>query len=136
VIGHDAWVRDLSKQQRARRASAWLSVAAAGVTGLILVWAILSNSDHTQGWLIWVLTIGIPPIALSLVAAAQYRRGQSAGAGAAAASVYWVLLVIYNVRAGQLYFFGALLQTAAWFLSRPRRPVRSVDECAMVSEHD
>ena len=125
---------DISKQQRARRASAWLSLAAAGVTGLILLWAILRNSDHTQGWLTWILTIGLPPIALSLVAAAQYRRGQ--GAGAAAPAVYWILLVIYNVRAGELYFFGALLQTGAWFLSRPRRSEQPVDERVAVSKHD
>jgi len=109
-----------TKQRRTRRISARLSLAAATVTALILVWAILRNSDSTSGWLVWILTIGVPPIVVSLFAGAQYRWTNGTGAGAAAAAVYWVLLIIYSVRAADLYLFGALLQTSAWFIGRPR----------------
>jgi hypothetical protein len=121
-------VSDLPKEARARRRSAWLSLAAAGVTALILVVAALTNSDATRGWLFWLLWIGVPPIALSLIAAAQYGRGHFTGAGAAAAAVYWILFIVYSVRAAPLYLIGALLQTTAWFLSRPRRPARNLRE--------
>jgi hypothetical protein len=117
-----------------RRRSAWLSLSASGITALILVWAILRNADHTSSWLLWILMIGAPPIVLSLIAAAQYRRAHGTGAGAAAAAVYWVLLLVYNVRAADLYMLGALLQTGAWFLSRPRRSVGSSDKPAAVYE--
>jgi hypothetical protein len=129
-------MRDLAKQQGARRMSARLSLAAAGVTGLVLLWAILANSDQSQGWLRWILSIGLPPIVLSLVAALQYQRGQSWSAGAAAAAVYWVLLVVLNVEGAGLYVLGALLQTAAWFLSRPRRSDQTVDQYVVAAEPD
>jgi hypothetical protein len=129
-------VRNLTRQRRARRASASLSLAAASVTALILVWGILRESDPTRGWLLWVLTIGVPPIVLSLIAGAQYRRGNSTGAGAAAAAVYWILLIIYNIRAADLYLLGALLQTAAWFLSRPGRTGPAAEDQAPASAND
>jgi hypothetical protein len=132
-IGHHACVRGSTKSQRRRSVSAWLSVAAAGITALILVWAILRNPDHSTSWLRWVVMIGVPPIVLSVIAAVQYRRGHSTGAGAAAAAVYCVLLLIYNVRAADLYIIGALLQTGAWFVSRPRRSGHGADEPATVS---
>jgi hypothetical protein len=127
-VGHNAHVADSTSDPGARRGSALLSLAAAGVTGAILAWATLRNSDSTSAWLFWILSIGVPPIVLSLVAAAQYRRGHSTGAGAAAAAVYLVFLLVYNLRAADLFFIGALLQSAAWFRSRPRRPARVVDE--------
>ena len=101
----------------------------------MLVWAILRNADHTSAWLRWVLTIGVPPIVVSLVAGVQYRRGRSTGAGAASAAVYWILLVMYNVRAADLYMFGALLQTGAWFVSRPRQSEQASDHPAAVADH-
>jgi hypothetical protein len=129
-------VRDLTKQRRARRVSARLSLAAATATALILVWATLRNSDSTRGWLLWIVAIGLPPIVLSLIAAVQYRRSSSTGAGAAAAAVYWVLLIIYNVRAADLYLLGALLQTAAWFIGRPRHSPTTTDERFPASARD
>ena len=125
----------LPKQSSARRTSARLSLAATGVTTLILVWAVLRNSDASSWWLFWTLSIGVPPIALSLLAAGQYRRGRNTGAGAAAAAVYWVLLIVYNFRAADLFLIGALLQTTAWFHSRPRRSAQVVGEGVIESEH-
>ena len=104
-----------------RTRSTWLSALAAFVTAVVLVWAMLRVDSSTSGyWFVWIATIGIPPIVLSIAAAVQYRWGESTGAGAAAAALYWVFLVVFNVRAIDLFFFGALLQTAAWFISRPR----------------
>jgi hypothetical protein len=97
--------------------------------------AALTNSDATRWWFFWILSIGAPPIALSLLAAAQYQRGHHTGAGAAAAAVYWVLLITYNIRAAALYLIGALLQTTAWFLSRPRRSARAAGERISEPEH-
>ncbi len=135
-IGQAEQVSDLPKRERSRKLSTWLSLAAAGTTVLILLFAILRNSDRTHAWLIWTMTIGLPPIVLSTLAAAQYRSGQSTGAGAAAAAVYWTLLIIYNSRSATLYFLGAPLQTAAWFLSRPRRTASRPDTRAELADHN
>jgi hypothetical protein len=114
VRGHDEYATR-------RRRSAWLSLAAAGLTALILAWAVLANGDRTRSWLAWIVTISLPVIVLSTGAALQYWRGRSAGAGAAAAAAYWVMLVVFNLEAATLYLFGGLLQTAAWWISRPRK---------------
>jgi chromate transport protein ChrA len=97
-----------------------LSLAAAGVTAVILLWAILRNGDESKAWMAWIISIAMPVIVLSIAASFQYGRGHGSGAGAAAAAVYWVLLIVLFVAAAPLYFFGALLQSTAWFISRPR----------------
>jgi hypothetical protein len=114
-----------------RTRSVWLSALAAFVTAAVLVWAVLSVDSSNSGyWFLWIATVGIPPIVLSVAAAAQYRWRDSTGAGAAAAAVYWVVVfnvwvVVFNARLIDLFFFGALFQTAAWFISRPRRTARA-----------
>jgi hypothetical protein len=128
-------VRGITNLSRRRRVSTWLSLVAAATTALILVWDILRDGPHSAIWLRWVLTIGVPPIVLSVIAAVQYRRGQSTGASAAAAALYWILLVMYNVRAADLYVIGALLQTSAWFLSRPQRSAQLQTERTAASEY-
>ena len=85
------------------------------------------DKSTSHSWFVWIAMIGLPPIVLSIAAAVQYRWGHSTGAGAAAVALYWVFLIVFNVRAADLFFFGALFQTVAWFVSRPRskrtRPV-------------
>jgi chromate transport protein ChrA len=97
-----------------------LSLAGAGVTAVILVWAILRHGDGSKAWMAWIITITLPVIVLSIAASFQYGRGHGSGAGAAAAAVYWTLLIVLFIPAAPLYLFGALLQTTAWFISRPR----------------
>jgi hypothetical protein len=117
--------RGRNTQQRQRMRSALLSALAALATAALLVVAVLSADDSTsRSWFVWIATIGVPPIGFSLVAAAQYRFRHSTGAGAAAAAVYWVFLIGYNVRAAGLFLIGTVLQTAAWMVSRPRSPRR------------
>lgn len=106
-----------------RRWSSRLSLAAATVTGAVMVWSISRNSDPGAGWLRWLISIGLPPIIVSLLAAAQYRWGRSNGAGAAAAVLYWVLSAMFLMGALALYLFGGILQTVAWYVSRPTRRV-------------
>jgi hypothetical protein len=103
-----------------RRRSALLSTIAAALTASFFVLAIVvdSSSAITE----WLLTIGLPPVVSSVVAAVQYRRTPHTGAGAAAAVLYWVFLVVFYLEGGLVFVPGALLQTAAWFVSRPRSP--------------
>jgi hypothetical protein len=106
---------------RRRRRSAVLSLLAACVTFALFAWAFLArDADASRSWKVWLLTIAVPPIALSLVAAAQYRWTPYSGAGAAATAVYWLMVVLLMLRAGPAYVPGAVLQTVAWFVSRPR----------------
>ncbi|MGO9877522.1 MAG: hypothetical protein ACLPVY_27430 [Acidimicrobiia bacterium] len=72
----------------------------------------------------WLVMITVPPVALSVAATVQYRLTTHSGAGAAAAAVYWAFLLVWNFQAGVLFFFGALLQTGAWFLTRPQAKAR------------
>lgn len=102
---------------RRRRRSALLSLLAAGVTAAIFAWAAISNPWELR----WILSIGWAPIALSIAAAIQYRWRIHSGAGAAAAAVYWVLVVLIFFQAGIAFLIGAVLQTCAWYISRPRK---------------
>ena len=85
-----------------------------------VVSALVWHDSATIGFVVWLLTITVVPIVMSIAAAIQYRRSAHTGAGAAAAAVYWALFVVLFFHAAELFFFGALLQTAAWFISRPR----------------
>lgn len=103
-----------------------LSLLAACVTFALFAWAFLARfADASRSWEVWLVTIAVPPVAVSLVAAAQYRWTPYSGAGAAATVVYWLMVFLLMWRAGTAYVPGAVLQTVAWFVSRPRanRPV-------------
>lgn len=103
-----------------RRKSAWLSAIAAGVTAsLFLTSAVKYNTQAPNR--AWLLMIALPPIVLSVAAWVQYLRTTHTGAGAAAAAVYWVMFVVFFFHAGEAFVLGALLQTVAWYLSRPTR---------------
>ena len=111
------------------RKSGRSSLAAAGVTALILVVAALTNPDATRGWLFWLLWIGVPPIASVAFSPWPSTAGAISQVPARRpVAVYWILFIIYTVRAAPLYLIGVLLQTTAWFLSRPRRPARDLCE--------
>ena len=111
---------DTTPSTRRRARSALLSGLAAGTTAGLLVWSIAAaDASRSASWYLWIALIGIPPIVFSVAATVQYRWGRSTGAGAVAAALYWVFLITYNVRAVGLYLLGALLQTVAWFTSRP-----------------
>lgn len=119
--GHNERVSRAMEQQDVQRArrrrSASLSALAAGVTATFFVWAIVVDPSSLTRWLV---TIGLPPVALSVAAAVQYRRTSHTGAGAAAAALYWAFVFAIYVRGGLVFVPGALLQTTAWFVSRPR----------------
>ena len=90
----------------------------------------------------WLAIIAVLPIALSLAAAVQYKCGAHGGAGAAATAVYWVLFAIFIVRVGVAFVPGALLQTSAWFVARPREgtgrtasATQKQDECISPDRH-
>jgi len=68
----------------------------------------------------WLVIISLPAVAVSATAAGQYRWGRHTGAGAAAAVLLWVIVLVFNVAAGVEYFPAAVLQTIAWLISRPR----------------
>jgi hypothetical protein len=105
-----------------RRRSALLSALAAGFTAAVFVWSIAIHSNGSDGPVrVWLIMIALPPVVLSVLAAAQYARTSHTGAGAAATAVYWVLTVLFFVSAGGAFLLGAILQTAAWFICRPRR---------------
>ena len=78
--------------------------------------AIANSSELT--FLIW---ISFPPIVFSVAAAVQYRQTSQRGAGASAAVVYWLFIVVFYIQGGQVFVPGALLQTAAWWVSRKSR---------------
>ena len=108
-----------------RRRSALLSALAASVTAAFFVWSLAIHSNGSDGSVrVWLMLIGIPPIALSVLAAVQYLRTSHTGAGAASTAVYWVLTIVFFVSAGSAFLLGAILQTAAWFVSRPKRAAK------------
>jgi hypothetical protein len=112
IVSADALVR--------RRRSALLSAIAALIT-TALFGVSLVLYQATTPFKVWILVIGLPPIILSVAAALQYSRTPYTGAGAAATAVYWVLVITLFVSAGVAYMPGAVLQTVAWYLSRPGR---------------
>jgi hypothetical protein len=103
---------------RMQRRAALLSAVAAGITALIFAWAIIASSDEAT----WLIAISLPPIASSLLATVQYRRSWHPVAGKAAVAIYWVFLLVYWIEGGIVFLPGALLQTAALFITRPKRP--------------
>jgi hypothetical protein len=110
-------------QAERRRTSAVLSLMAACSTLGLFAWSFvihLRGSNDSAPVRAWLVIISLPAIAVSASAAAQYRWGRHSGAGAAAAVVLWVLVLLFNLRAGVAYFPAAVLQTVAWFISRPR----------------
>jgi hypothetical protein len=101
-----------------------LSAVAACVTAALFAWSLVIHSygsDASAPTRTWLLVIGLPAIIASAAAAIQYRKTLHTGAGAAAAAVYWVLFAVFLVSAVDAFLPGALLQTAAWFVSRPSR---------------
>ncbi|MGZ4691667.1 MAG: hypothetical protein ACXV9P_04560 [Acidimicrobiia bacterium] len=63
------------------------------------------------------------PVVVSLAAAYQYRWKTYTGAGAAAAVVFWIWVVTGRLTYGTGFVIGAVLQTCAWYISRPGRSV-------------
>jgi ABC-type Na+ efflux pump permease subunit len=114
-----------NERERRRRWSTVLSALAAIITVAIFGASFLfwNHDDSVRIWLAW---IAVPPVCLSAAATVQYARGEHSGAGAAAAAVYWVLIVLTVMRALEGLFLGAVLQTAAWFISRPGRDATAV----------
>jgi hypothetical protein len=100
---------------RRRQRAARLSAVAGIITATLALFFGARNHAETY----WIVIISVPPIALSLAAAVQYRRTAHTGAGAAAAAVYWAFLLVWFFQAVDLFVIGALLQTAAWLLTRP-----------------
>lgn len=80
--------------------------------------------NHEGANRIWLVGVALPPICLSLAAAFQYAHGNHSGAGAAAAVVYWVVIALTLMSALEGLLLGAMLQTTAWFISRPGRATR------------
>lgn len=105
---------------RRRRRSAVLSFVAASTTLVVFASFAVTTSSSIRAWLVF---IAVPAVAMSVAAGVQYLRTAYTGAGAAAVAVYWTL-VLLNFRAGPAYVPGAVLQTIAWFVSRPRRDGR------------
>jgi hypothetical protein len=105
---------------RRRRRSALLSALAAGVTAALFVWDGLSREAYGPH-LVWLLWIGLPTVAVSAAAAIQYRWKTHSGAGAAGAVVYWVFIVVFSTQEAGAFLIGAILQTCAWYISRPGR---------------
>jgi cytochrome bd-type quinol oxidase subunit 2 len=107
-----------------RRRSAMLSAVAACVTIALFAWSFVIHShgsDASAPIRTWLLMIGLPAIIVSAAAALQYAKTLHTGAGAAAAVLYWVLFAVFLLSAAEAFLPGALLQTAAWFVSRPSR---------------
>ena len=103
-----------------RRRSANLSAVAAVVTTIVLGIGIATGPASDTAWLIFIIVFAFPPIALSVVAAARYRRPPPSGTRVekAAVVVYWVFVVVFWLEGGVVLIPGALLQTAAWYVSR------------------
>lgn len=72
----------------------------------------------------WVVFIAFPAIVGSFVQGIQYRRGRSDNAFWPVA-VYLFFIAFYLFNALGLYFFGVILQTAAWIVGRLERSRRS-----------
>jgi hypothetical protein len=117
----------LDGRRTRRRRAARLSALAGLITALIFGADALSRPSVS----VWLLWIAVPPIALSGAAAFQYRRREGTGAGAAAAATYWVSIYLFTFSAGPAYLPGAVLQTVAWFGTRPRRPRDAREQTAI-----
>ena len=113
-----------SEWVKRRRRSALFSLLAAAVMVVLFGWALSAYGDRQYAVEVWLVTIGLPPTLVSLAAAAQYRWRDHSGAGAAAAVLYWVFAVVLLTRAGGPFIMAGLLQTYAWFVSRPGREDR------------
>jgi hypothetical protein len=101
-----------------------LSFVAAAVT---VVMAIFSLAMIDAPWRRLLVIVALPPILASVYQGVQYRRGQSANAFWPVA-VYLFFIVLYLGSAVGLYFFGVILQSAAWIIGRTERRRREATE--------
>ena len=103
-----------------RPRSALLSTIAAAVTAIVLAIGIATGPASDTAWLIFIIVFALPPIALSVAATVRYRRPPRGGTRIekAAVVVYWVFVVVFWMEGGVVLVPGAVLQTAAWYVSR------------------
>ena len=103
---------------RRRRRSALLSAVAALLTAVFFFpKGVTEGLPFARLW----LEMSIPTVALSVAAAIQYRWKEHSGAGAAAAALYWVFVLLGQLSYGTGFVIQAVLQTWAWYISRPGR---------------
>ncbi|HEY3723657.1 MAG TPA: hypothetical protein VGN59_09905 [Acidimicrobiia bacterium] len=106
--------------RRRRRRSGLLCLIAGCITALFFIPKGLT--DGSPVGIFWLI-VSIPSIGFSLAAAYQYRNGEYTGAGAAAAAVSWIYVLLGEFEWGSGFFIQAVLQTCAWYISRPGRKV-------------
>jgi hypothetical protein len=104
-------------EKEAMKWPARLSFAASAVTGVM---AIFSLAVIDAPWRRLLVITALPPILASLYQGFQYRRGNSANAFWPVA-VYVFFIVLYLGAEVGLYFFGVILQSAAWIIGRRER---------------
>ena len=87
----------------------------------MLAIGITTGPASDTAWLIFIIVFALPPITLSVVAALRYRRppppGHEDRKGRRRRRLL-VFVVVFWMEGGVVLVPGALLQSAAWYVSR------------------